>query len=106
MKSPNLPAAVAAAIESDDVTRLKHLYQPNMTLEEIAGHAARHGQPQIMQWCCDQGWRPPQKTLNNDFVSSAVSGASPAIFQILIDHGFDLNDHEDELLCYLIMDMI
>ncbi|KAF1958274.1 ankyrin [Byssothecium circinans] len=50
-----------------------------------------------MQWCCDQGWRPPRKSFNSDFVTSAVTGASLTIFQILIDHGFDLNDHENEL---------
>jgi ankyrin repeat protein len=97
MKTPNLPDAVASAIASGDVTRFKELYQPNMTLEEIAKHAAKHGQPQIMQWCCDQGWRPPQESLNNDFIFSAVSGASPTIFQILINHGLDLNAHENEI---------
>lgn len=67
-----------------------------MTLEEIAKHAARHGQPQIMQWCCDQGWRPPRESFNGDFFKSAIFGASPAIFQILIDHGFDLHAHDSE----------
>jgi ankyrin repeat protein len=91
-----LPDAVASAIASGDVTRFKELYQPNITLEEIAKHAARHGQPQIMQWCCDQGWRPPRKTFNNHFFTCAVDGASPTIFQILLNHGFDLNAHESE----------
>ena len=96
MNPPNLPDANAFAIASGDVTRFKDLYQSNMTLEEIAKCAAEHGQPQIMQWCCDQGWRPPRESFNSEFFSFAVSGASPAVFQILIDHGFDLNAHENE----------
>ena len=96
MNPMHLPAAVASAIASGDLTRLKDLYQPNMALEGIARHAAQHRQPQILQWCYDQGWSPPQKSLNSAFFTSAVTGKSPAIFQILIDHGFDLNAHENE----------
>jgi len=97
MYLPNLPKAVASAIASGDVTRLKDLYQPNnMALEDIATHAADYGQPLIMQWCCDQGWRPPQESFNSNFVSCAVHRASASIFQILIDNGFDLNAHENE----------
>jgi ankyrin repeat protein len=97
MDLPNLPKAVVSAIASGDVTQFKDLYQPNnMTLEDIATHAAYHGQPSIMQWCCDQGWRPPRESFNSNFVTYAVYGASPSIFQILIDNGLDLNAHENE----------
>jgi ankyrin repeat protein len=101
MNLPNLPKAVASAIVSGDVTGLENLYQPNnMTLEDIATHAAYYGQPLIMQWCCDQSWRPPQESFNSNFVSYAVHGASPSIFQILIDNGLDLNAHENEFHGY------
>ncbi|KAF2440025.1 ankyrin [Karstenula rhodostoma CBS 690.94] len=97
MSPSNLPAAVASAIASGNVTSFKALYEPNIPLEEIARHAALYGQPVIMQWCCDQGWRPPRETLNSEFITSAVYGASPAIWQIMIDHGLDLNAHENEI---------
>ncbi|KAF1851150.1 ankyrin [Cucurbitaria berberidis CBS 394.84] len=98
MGLPNLPKAVASAIASGDAAQLKDLYQPNnMTLEDIATHAAARGKPSIMQWCCDQGWRPPRESFNSNFVSHAVYGESPSIFQILIDNGLDLNAHENEL---------
>ncbi|KAL1603710.1 hypothetical protein SLS60_005300 [Paraconiothyrium brasiliense] len=96
MRPPTLPAAVTSAIASGDVARIKDLYQTNVALKEIAKHAARHGQPQIMQWCCDQGWRPPRASCNDEFFTSAKDGASPAIFQILIDHGLDLNAQKNE----------
>ncbi|KAF1971715.1 hypothetical protein BU23DRAFT_555570 [Bimuria novae-zelandiae CBS 107.79] len=97
MGLPKLPAAVAATIASGDLTRFKEPYQPNsMALEEIASQVTQHGQPRIVQWCCDQGFRPPRESLNSEFFSSAVVGASPAVFQVLVDHGFDLNAHESE----------
>ncbi|KAF1833938.1 ankyrin [Decorospora gaudefroyi] len=96
-KRPELPAAITSAITLGDLARVKDLYQPTMTLEEIATQAAKNTQPQILQWCCDQGWRPPRESFNNAFFSQATYGASPAIFQILIDHGSDLNVQENEL---------
>lgn len=100
MGSPKLPDAVASAITSGDFAQFAHLYQLNsdIPLMKIAKHAAKYGQPQIMQWCCDQGWRPPRESFNDDFFLYAVDGASPAIFQILIDHGFNLNAQYSETL--------
>jgi ankyrin repeat protein len=92
----NLPEAIASAIAAGDVIRFEDVHQPNMTLEKIAKHAARHGRPQLLQWCCDQGFRPPRTSFNSSFFEAAVSGASPAIFQILIDNGVDINAHESE----------
>jgi ankyrin repeat protein len=98
MPSPNLPSAVTSAIASGDINQLKKLYQPNtsLSLHEIAKHAARQGQPEILQWCCDQGWKPPRESYNNDFIPCAVDGANLAIWQILLDNGLDLNAQESE----------
>ncbi|KAF2002430.1 ankyrin [Amniculicola lignicola CBS 123094] len=97
MNLPNLPEAVVSAITSGDVNRLNDVYQPNdMTLEDIATHAAYHGQPSIMEWCCNQGWRPPRESFNSKLVSCAVYRASSSIFQILIDNGLDLNAQQNE----------
>jgi hypothetical protein len=45
--SPQLPDAVVAAIKPGDLAQLQDLYEPSMSLEEIAKHAARKGQPSI-----------------------------------------------------------
>jgi hypothetical protein len=96
MASSDVPEAVLAAVEAGELTQLQHLYQTGMSVEEIAKHAARHKQPQILIWCYERGWAPPRTSYNNEFFLAAVTGASPTIFQILVDRGWDLNGHETE----------
>lgn len=94
MKVPGFSEAVASAIVSGDVAQLETLYQPYTALNEMAKHAARHGQPQILQWCCAQGWRPSrdaciQSSIGNYFTFDMASSAI-TIFQILVEHGMDI----------------
>jgi ankyrin repeat protein len=96
MSGPDLPEAVLSAINSGDLTQLKVLYQASMSLDKIAQEAARKKQPQILEWCYDQGWAPPRESFNDPFFFAAITGESIAIFQVLLDHGWDLNAHESE----------
>ena len=96
MTYSNLPEAVLSAIRSGDLTQLQELHRSDMSLDQIAQQAARDKQPQILEWCYAQGWAPPPESLNNRFFLAALTGASPAIFQVLVDHGWDLNAHESE----------
>ncbi|KAH8731403.1 ankyrin repeat-containing domain protein [Phaeosphaeriaceae sp. PMI808] len=96
MSNSELPELILSAIRSGNFTQLQELCQPDMSLEKIAQQAAQYKQPQILEWCCAQGWAPPPKSSNNQFFISAITGASPTIFQVLVDHGWDLNAHESE----------
>jgi hypothetical protein len=93
-----LPEAVLAAIDSGDVTQLQPLYNlnPTISLEKIAQTAAEHVEPEILEWCFTQGWAPPPESFNGDLFFAAISGASPAIFQILLDHGWNFDAHDSE----------
>jgi len=94
--SPQLPDAVVAAIKASDLAQLQTLYEPSMSLDEISKEAARKGQPTILEWCYTQGWKPKSPSFNDKFFSAVCSGASIDIFQVLLDHGWDLNAHESE----------
>lgn len=98
MSSSNTPDAVLSAIQSGDVTQLQNLRQSGTSLDDIAKQAAQHKQPQVLSWCYVQGWEPPRKSNNHPFFLAALYGASPAVFQVLVDHGWDLNAHESETL--------
>lgn len=96
MATSNLPEAVVSAIKAGDIAQLKDVYESDISLEEIAREAARDKQPQILEWCYTKGWAPKVPSFNDGFFSAACSGASPAVFQVLLDHGWDLNAHESE----------
>jgi hypothetical protein len=96
MTSSRLPEAVVSAIKASDLARLEKLYESDMSLEEIASQAAQDKKPRVLEWCYSQGWKPKQPSFNYDFFSCAKSGASPAVFQVLLDHGWDFNAHESE----------
>lgn len=89
-----------AAIESGDLTLVKSLYSPldspGESLDEIAQQAALHGRPSVLEWCFQQGFTFPAESLNHSLYHAAIAGKSPAIFQVLLDHGFDLNAHWTE----------
>lgn len=67
-----------------------------MPLDKIAQQAARHKQPQVLEWYYIQGWKPPPESFNGRFFLAAITGASPAIFQVLLKHDWNLNAHESE----------
>lgn len=90
MRSPKLPDAVASAIASGDFAQFQSLYQlnPDIPLREIAKHAAKQGQAQVMQWCCDQGWRPPRESeACGDALACAVMCNKYEFAKWLLDHG-------------------
>ncbi|KAJ9648768.1 hypothetical protein H2199_000681 [Coniosporium tulheliwenetii] len=62
----------------------------------IAQQAAQHAQPLILEWCFQHGLTLPASSMNNSFYHAAISCRSPAIFSILLHHGFDLNAHWSE----------
>jgi hypothetical protein len=88
--------AVLSAAESGDLTQLQNLYRPGMSLEEVAKQAAQHKQPHILEWCYAHSWTHAAESFNSNFFIHAASGASSAIFQVLVDHGWDLNAHYTE----------
>jgi ankyrin repeat protein len=96
MDSPELPEGVLSATRSGNVAQLQDVFRSGMSVEMIAREAAEHSQPAILEWCFAQGWEPHRKSYNDQFFLSAATGASPAIFQMLIDHGWDINGHETE----------
>ncbi|KAF2750975.1 ankyrin [Sporormia fimetaria CBS 119925] len=91
--SQDLSEDIVAAIGSGDLTRLEDLYQPGISLDPIATHAARRGQPQVLDWCFGKGWTHPPTSYNSAFFLAATCGGSPQVFQVLLDHGWDLNAH-------------
>jgi ankyrin repeat protein len=96
MTSSELPEAVVMAVKIGDLAQLQHHCESGTSLEEIAKQAARTGQPQVLEWCYAQGWAAKSPSFNDDFFLSAISGRSPAVFQILLNHGWDINAHETE----------
>lgn len=94
--SPQLPEASVAAINTGNLAQLQNIYEPSMSRDEISKQAARKGQPKILEWCYTQGWRPSSPSFNDKFFSAVCSGASTDIFQVLLDHGWDLNAHQSE----------
>lgn len=96
MNTSELPRAVLSAIESGSLTKLQEIFESGMSVDKIAQKAARHGQPKILEWCFSQGWSHPKESLNSEFVIEANCGASPAVFQVLLNHGWDLNAHHHE----------
>ncbi|KAF2872291.1 ankyrin repeat-containing domain protein [Massariosphaeria phaeospora] len=95
MNSSNLPEAVLSAIKSGDTSRIDDLYKSNISLAAIADEAASHAQPCILGWCYTQGWTHPRESFNSHFYICAMGGGIP-IYQVLVDHGFDLKGHYTE----------
>lgn len=85
-----------SSIKSGNLASLKDHYDSSTSLNDIARQAARYAQPQILSWCYTQGWTPQSPSLNDQFYIDAIDGASPAIFQVLLDHNWDINAHEIE----------
>lgn len=100
--SESLTDQISAAVKAGDLTLTDSLYsQANSSyesLDEIAQQAARHAQPELLEWCFQQGFTFPADSMNNPFYHAAIEGRSPAIFQVLLNHGFDLNAHWSEYL--------
>ncbi|OAK94758.1 ankyrin [Phaeosphaeriaceae sp. SRC1lsM3a] len=96
MTTSNLPDTILSAIKSGDLEQLQKHYDSDMSLEEVAQKAASNGQADIIEWCYSQGWAAKSPSFNDDFYICAIDGASPAVFQVLINHGWDINAHETE----------
>jgi hypothetical protein len=95
MSSSELPEAACSAIASGDLAQLQHLYGSNLSLEEIARQAAQDKQPETLEWCYTQGWTHPAESFNNKFFILATDAGIP-IFQVLVNHGWNLNAHYTE----------
>jgi ankyrin repeat protein len=67
-------------------------------LHAIALQAIKSAHPDILSWCLAQGLRLPESSINNDLYFAACSSQSIPIFQVLVDHGFDLNAHTSEVI--------
>ncbi|KAH7410380.1 ankyrin repeat-containing domain protein [Phaeosphaeria sp. MPI-PUGE-AT-0046c] len=96
MTTSNLPDTILSAIKSGDLPQLRKQYDANVSLEEIARQAASSGQADIIEWCYTQGWAPKSPSFNDRFYICTIDGASPTVFQVLINHGWDINAHETE----------
>jgi hypothetical protein len=97
MTESHLPVPVLSAVKRGDLTELRSIYEPSVSIDDIAKEAARHSQPRILEWCYTRGWMHPAKgSLNEDFLTMAADGASIDIYQVLVDHGFDTNKHYTE----------
>lgn len=99
MRKPRIPAALFTAIYSGNIERLQSLYKPGTSLDDIAIHSAEAKKPEVLRWCYSQGWtHPPKDSLNDRFYLAAICRPTPELFQVLLDHGFDLNAHTTETL--------
>ena len=95
MSPSELPQAVRTAIAAGDAVQLRRLYDFNLSLKDVAKQATRDKQPQVLEWCYEQGWTHPEESFNNDFFITALDGGIP-IFQVLLDHGWKINAHYSE----------
>lgn len=93
-KYPPIPAAVFTAIYTGDLKRLDSLYKPGISLEAIARHSAKAEKPEVLEWCYSKGWaHPTGDTVNDRFYLAAICNGTPEFFQVLLDHGFDIDSH-------------
>jgi hypothetical protein len=65
-------------------------------LKSVAMEAIKSNQPPILNWCFSQGFNLPSSSLNSEFYHAACNSQSTAIFQVLLENGFDLNAHTSE----------
>lgn len=61
------------------------------TLLEMACTAARAKQSQILEFCCRNGVTVSPKNANDPLLIAAINAQSKEIYQVLMDHGFDVN---------------
>ncbi|KAL1968185.1 hypothetical protein VTN77DRAFT_2020 [Rasamsonia byssochlamydoides] len=97
-----LEQRLLAAAADGDLDLIKSLYgslssaDQTESLQKIAQSAARHGHADLLEWCFSQGLSFPAESVNHDLYHAACDGGSPAIFQVLVNHGTDLNAHWSE----------
>lgn len=101
-------ATLLQAAEAGDLAHVQTLYttkvipsqQPEI-LASIAAIAAQHGQPDILEWCFQQGLvlptcTPAEPAINNEIFKRAIWGGHIAIYDVLLKHGLDLNAQYNE----------
>lgn len=93
---PKISEAVRSAIRSGNVAQLEDAFSPNIPVHDIAKEAANAAQPAILEWCYTKGWYPAPTTLNDKFFCCVLDGKSPAVYETLMNHGWDINGHESE----------
>ena len=109
-KYPSIPADVFTAVCTGDIKRPESLYKPGVDLERIARHSAKAKRLEVLEWYYSQGWIHPSKdSLNDRFYLAAICNGTPELFQVLLNHGFDINSHYtehlgDALACAVIFD--
>ena len=95
---------ILEAAAAGDIQVVNSLYNSSSSsispssISQIAKEAAKNGHGDILEWCFTKGFQVPSKSTNNEFYHAACSGHSPDVFQVLINHGFDLNAHESEYM--------
>ncbi|KAF3001785.1 hypothetical protein E8E13_001564 [Curvularia kusanoi] len=93
-----VPAAVLTAIQTGDIEQLRFLYNPDIELEAIAKYAAKENQAQVLEWCYAKGWTPSTDDLNEPFFIAAICNPSIEFWQVLLNHGYDMNAYTTETL--------
>ena len=68
----------------------------NNTLMKMACIAAESSQPKLPEFCFKQGLTIPSEPLNSPLLHAATSADSIAVYQVLVDNHFDLNQHWSE----------
>ncbi|KAI1463480.1 ankyrin repeat-containing protein [Daldinia caldariorum] len=99
------PNSLEKAISESDLAAVQTLYagtapaQQPAFLAKTAERAARRAQITILDWCFRAGLAVPQgETLNNELYDQACFSRSPAVFEVLAAHGWDLNAHHSEFV--------
>ncbi|GAW13589.1 hypothetical protein ANO14919_029760 [Xylariales sp. No.14919] len=90
------------AIVAGDLETLRNLYatastdQQSALLTSIAERAARNAKTEILDWCFRSGLEVSRNSLNNELYDQACFSLSPAVFDVLIAHGIDINGYHSE----------
>lgn len=63
------------------------------TITDIATVAAAKSQPSVLAWCFDKGFSQPASSITNEFFLAVLDSHSVPVCQVLLDHGFDFNQH-------------
>ncbi|KAI0411549.1 ankyrin repeat-containing domain protein [Xylaria grammica] len=90
------------AIVAGDLETLRNLYatastdQQSALLTSIAERAARNAKTEILDWCFRSGLEVSRNSLNNELYDQACFSLSPAVFDVLIAHGIDINRYHSE----------
>ena len=97
---PELFPAVAAG-QLDSVERLYKQIPParsSKVLDRVAIVAMSERRAQMLDWAFSKGFQAPRQSLNGEFFHGAMGAGSTAIWQVLLDHGFQFHMHESEYL--------